>query len=50
VLEFFGAKAIPPSSSAGYPQPAARGLLLFSACFFGNAGLPAKEKPVFYVG
>jgi hypothetical protein len=50
VLEFLGAKAIPPFSSAGYPQPAPRGLLLFSASFLGNAGFPAKEKPVFYVG
>jgi hypothetical protein len=48
VSELIHVQAILPSSSAGYPLPAASGVLLISASFLGNAGLPAKEKPVFY--
>jgi hypothetical protein len=50
VLEFFCAKVIPPSFSAGDPPPAASAPISLSAYFLGNAGLPAKEKPIFYTG
>jgi hypothetical protein len=45
VFEFFRTQAFLPSSSAGYPLPAASAVFLMFARFFGNAGHPAEETP-----
>jgi hypothetical protein len=48
VLEFFGAKAISPSSSAGNPQPADRFFSLILFPFWRNDGLPGSDQNSFY--